>query len=84
MGPIAAYVSRFLDGMDDKPRGHLVYRHWSDMENMSDEAAWAHRVAVFLSETEAVDYCAYRNEMFKQHGTDSVAAIKRSNVSSDS
>ncbi len=39
--------------------------------------AKAHRVATLVYESEAQDYCAYRNEMTKKYGSDDVALISR-------
>ncbi|WP_294256181.1 hypothetical protein [Propionivibrio sp.] len=39
-----------------------------------------HRIASFVCESEAKDYCAYRNEMTKKYGSDDVTLIERPNV----
>lgn len=54
--------------------GYVVYRH-EDGEVMS--VARTHKVAVFVTEVEASDYCAYRNEQTEKNGTDDVYAISR-------
>ena len=56
--------------------GYLVYRHFSDLACTADEMATAHKVAVFVTEAEAQDYCDYRNAMMHKHGTDDVRCIK--------
>ena len=44
-----------------------------------EKRATSHKVAVFVFEAEATDYCAYRNEMMKKYETDDVSAIERPN-----
>ena len=55
--------------------GYVVYRHFADGDVVS--VAKAHKVAVFVCEIEASDYCAYRNEQTEKNGTDDVHAISR-------
>lgn len=45
--------------------GYVVYRHWFYLEERIsiEQHAEAHKIAVFVYEAEAVDYCGYRNEM---------------------
>lgn len=57
--------------------GYIVFRHFDDLQCTIEEAALVHKVAVFICESEAEDYCAYRNEMMMKYGTDAVEAIKR-------
>lgn len=53
--------------------GYLVYRHC--FEVFDDEitvriGAVQHKVAVFVLENDAKDYCAYRNRLIDQNGSD--------------
>lgn len=57
--------------------GYVVYRHFDDLECSVEEMATTHRSATFVFESEASDYCAYRNEMMAKYGTDAVEAIER-------
>lgn len=56
---------------------YVVYRHFDDLKCTVKQMATAHRCASFVSESEASDYCAYRNEMMAKYGTDAVEAIER-------
>lgn len=60
--------------------GYVVYRHFDDLKCGVEKMAVTHRSAIFVFETEAADYCAYRNEMIDKYRTDDVSAIKRPNV----
>lgn len=57
---------------------YVVYRHFDDLRCSEEQMAMTHRVATFVCEAEARDYCAYRNEMTETYGSDDVARIMRS------
>ena len=59
--------------------GYVVYRHFDDLACTVEQMAMTHRTATFVCESEALDYCAYRNEMMEKYGTDAVEAIERPN-----
>lgn len=59
---------------------YVVYRHFDDLTCGERKMAETHRVATFVCEAEAKDYCAYRNEMTEKHGSDDVALIERPNA----
>lgn len=42
--------------------GYVVYRHVFDDKCSYEDGIRAHKVALFVSEDEAVDYCKYRNK----------------------
>ena len=66
------YRYRYLDG-------YLVYKAYSDVSihiTNSDEYMRVHKAATFVTESEASDYCEYRNSMLEKHGTDDVDAIE--------
>ena len=67
---------RYLWDNESYP-GYVVYRHFDDLTCTALEMARHHKVAAFVCESEATDYCAYRNEIQAKYGTDSVHAIKR-------
>lgn len=72
----AEYRQKWLSSLG----GYVVYRHWFDIEARGvavERHATAHKTAVFVCESEAADYCEYRNEMMRKYGTDDVAAIVR-------
>jgi hypothetical protein len=55
--------------------GYLVYRHCFEVHG--DEintriGAVQHKVAVFVLENDAKDYCAYRNRLTDQNGSDAL------------
>ena len=56
--------------------GYVVYRHLIpdifDQPGRADEAALAHRVATFVTEQEAADYCEYRNRLMDERGSDAL------------
>ena len=53
--------------------GYVVYRHSFDEARCSvAEGARAHKVAVFVEERAALDYCAYRNRLTAERGTDAL------------
>lgn len=54
---------------------YVVYRHFEDLKCSEEIIAEAHRVATFVCESEAENYCAYRNQMMAKYGTDAVEAI---------
>lgn len=58
---------------------YVVYRHFDALKCGEQKMAEAHRVATFVSESEAKDYCAYRNEMTEKYGSDDVSLIERPN-----
>ena len=41
-----------------------------------DDAVKTHKVAVFVTETEASNYCGYRNAMTVKYGTDDPSVIR--------
>lgn len=59
--------------------GYVVWRDVFEgqMRCSLHDAVLTHKVAVFVCESEASDYCAYRNEMTVLHGTDSIEPIGR-------
>ena len=59
---------------------YVVYRHFDALKCGEHKMAEAHRVATFVSESEAKDYCAYRNEMTEKYGSDDVSLIERPNA----
>jgi len=56
---------------------YVVYRHFADLKCSERQIAETHRVATFVTEAEAKDYCDYRNEMMRKHGSDDVLLIGR-------
>ena len=60
-----------------KGMGYVVYRDAFEVEMRCslEEGAKAHRVATFVTGSEATDYCTYRNHMTSIYGTDDPAAI---------
>lgn len=55
---------------------YTVYRHVFDLNKCSiEEGARAHKVAEFVTEEEAKNYCEYRNYMFKKYGSDAIELI---------
>jgi hypothetical protein len=55
--------------------GYLVYRHCFDEAKCGlRDGALAHRVALFVTKDEAEDYCAYRNRLTEQNGSDALPA----------
>lgn len=56
--------------------GYVVYRHFFETNCTFEEMAATHGVATFVCESEACDYCAYRNEMTAKHGSDDVTLIE--------
>lgn len=53
--------------------GYVVFRSVVEIPaGREDEFAEAHKVAVFVTELEATDYCAYRNRLVAQRGTDAL------------
>jgi hypothetical protein len=56
--------------------GYLVYRRAFDTDRCTlEDGAVAHKVAVFVTESEAANYCHYRNHMTTISGTDDVEKI---------
>jgi len=57
--------------------GYVVWRDVfeGDMRCALDDAVKEHKVAVFVCESEASNYCDYRNAMTMKHGTDDVSKI---------
>ena len=68
---IAEYRCKWLNDL-----GYVVYRHFSDLKCTDEQQARTHQTAIFVCESEGVDYCAYRNEMMLKHGTDDVKNIR--------
>lgn len=58
--------------------GYVVWRDVfeGDMRCTLEGAIKAHRVAAFVCESEAENYCNYRNYMALKYGTDDVHVIK--------
>lgn len=52
--------------------GYVVYRHIKDIHADLVEIAKVHKVATFITESEAKDYCEYRNKSMLESGTDLV------------
>lgn len=54
---------------------YLVYRHCFDTEltgiALFDAAMW-HKTAMFVTQSEAEHYCAYRNRLCEARGTDAL------------
>lgn len=59
---------------------YVVYRHFDELKCGEKRMAEAHQVATFVCESEAKDYCSYRNEMTEKNGSDDVALIARPNA----
>lgn len=60
----------------------LVYRHVRSVDLSKaplEDWAWAHKQCAFICESDAQDYCDYRNEMFEKYGNDAIESIKRVN-----
>lgn len=55
--------------------GYIVYRHAFPDHCPLDAGAKAHKVAVFVTESEASNYCDYRNYWTRENGTDEVHKI---------
>jgi hypothetical protein len=52
---------------------YVVYRCLSEPPpGREDGFAETHKVAVFVTELEASDYCDYRNRLFAERGTDAL------------
>lgn len=64
---------RYIWHRDCHP-GYLVYRAVFD-ESKCDvpDGAMAHRVALFVEESAAKDYCRYRNELTDKNGSDKLS-----------
>lgn len=61
------------------PGGYFVYRFLFDPACCSLEAGVrAHKEAVFVTESAALDYCAYRNWLTGKYGTDDIALGEKS------
>lgn len=57
--------------------GYLVYRRAFDTDKCTlADGAKAHKEAMFVCESMAVEYCAHRNAMTMLHGTDDVTVIQ--------
>ena len=55
---------------------YVVYRKVFDLSKCTlEEGIRTHKVALFICENEAADYCDYRNEMFQKYGSDDVDLI---------
>lgn len=53
--------------------GYVVYRHSFDEAKCTvADGARAHKVAVFVEEVAALDYCKYRNRLTAERGTDAL------------
>jgi len=67
---------------NDSFPGYVVYRHFDDLKCTTKKMVDAHKVAEFVCEAEADDYCAYRNEMMLKYSSDEVFLIVREGVPS--
>ena len=58
--------------------GFVVWRDVfeGDRKCNLDDAVKGHKVAVFVTESEASNYCDYRNAITMKYGTDDVAVIR--------
>ena len=58
--------------------GYVVWRDVFEgqMKCPLDDAVKTHKVAVFVTEMEASNYCEYRNAMTVKHGTDDESVIR--------
>jgi len=62
--------------MNEFNPSYVVYRHIFDLSRCTLEAGIrAHKVALFITESEAADYCEYRNHMTWKYGSDDVDLI---------
>lgn len=53
--------------------GYIVYRHCFDETCCGvTDGALAHKVAVFVDEASATDYCTYRNRLIAERRTDAL------------
>lgn len=50
--------------------GYIVYRDIAPNCLCNLTVTMTHKVAVFVDEFEAIDYCNYRNKCMKENGTD--------------
>ncbi len=75
---LCLYEERFRALMDRiGSGGYLVYRRaFEEARCGLERGAEAHKVAVFVTEAEASNYCDYRNHMTVKHGTDDTAVIR--------
>jgi hypothetical protein len=52
---------------------YVVYRNFNDFSCLYlEEVAIAHRVASFVTEIEANEYCRHRNMLIDKYGTDDI------------
>lgn len=58
----------------------IVYRHFSDLTCSVEQMAEVHKIASFICDSEAKDYCDYRNQMTAFHGSDDVSLIRPKEV----
>lgn len=56
---------------------YVVYRHFDGLKCSEEQEAVTHRIATFVCESAAKDYCDYRNEMIRKYGSDEVSLIVR-------
>lgn len=66
------YRTRWITGM-----GYVVYRHFPEMKCSVEEWAKVHKVAVFVQEDEAMEFCVLRNCMTAKNGTDELQINRR-------
>lgn len=52
---------------------YVVYRHFDHLTCGVKKIAEAHCVATFIQESDASDYCAYRNEMKQKYNSDDMS-----------
>lgn len=56
--------------------GYVVYRQVFGLRKCTlEDGIRAHKVALFITESEAADYCEYRNHMTWKYGSDDVDLI---------
>lgn len=60
--------------------GYIVFRHFEEFGDVNVCIALAFRVATFVTEAEAVDYCKYRNNETARNNSDSVLLIRHKDL----
>ncbi len=62
--------------MKDMHPGYVVYRNVFDTGKCTlEEGIKTHKVALFVTESDAKNYCDYRNHMTELYGKDDVTLI---------
>ena len=72
---------RYIYSPSPRSLNFIVYRHSDGLSCSVEQMAEIHKVASFICDSEAEDYCAYRNEMTMKYGSDDVALIRPMEVS---